>query len=134
MNDEIHKPNPNPKPIHTFTSTNHIEPQPVKPSFASVIHNKPKLSGDHSSSNHVRTVILNDRDLICVNDSSTVILLKLKVVDSMSNMYMICRNKGFSDVKIHHVGSWSINITVGSLDTSSKTYVNDIDKVADSVE
>nr|GEX25411.1 RNA-directed DNA polymerase, eukaryota [Tanacetum cinerariifolium] len=104
MNDEIHKPNPNPKPIHTFTSTNHMEPKPVKPSFASVIHNKPKLTCDHSLSNHVRIVVLNDRDLIRVNDSSTVILFNLKDVDSMSNMYVICRNKGFSNVKIHHAG------------------------------
>ncbi|GJS61759.1 hypothetical protein Tco_0656543 [Tanacetum coccineum] len=37
-------------------------------------------------------------------DSSTVNLVKLKDVDSMSNMYMICKNEGFLDLKIHHVG------------------------------
>ncbi|GJR64479.1 RNA-directed DNA polymerase, eukaryota [Tanacetum coccineum] len=36
-----------------------------------------------------------------------VLLVKLKDLDSASNMYVICKNEGFVDFKIHHVGgSW----------------------------
>ncbi|GJX26866.1 hypothetical protein Tco_0233162 [Tanacetum coccineum] len=45
--------------------------------------------------------------VIFLPTSSTVILVKLKDVDSMSNMYTICKNEGFLDLKIHHVrGLW----------------------------
>ncbi|GJR60339.1 RNA-directed DNA polymerase, eukaryota, reverse transcriptase zinc-binding domain protein [Tanacetum coccineum] len=47
---------------------------------------------------------LSDNDLIKVEDTSTVLLAKVKEVDSVSNMYGICRNEGFTDVSIHYVG------------------------------
>nr|GEU73565.1 hypothetical protein [Tanacetum cinerariifolium] len=97
-------PNPKPKPNPNFTSINHTKPQPVKPSFASIIHRNPKPTGDSSLSTNVDTVVLNNNDLIRVDDSLTIILMKLKDVDSMSNMYMICRNEGFVDLKRHHFG------------------------------
>nr|GEU73566.1 RNA-directed DNA polymerase, eukaryota [Tanacetum cinerariifolium] len=81
-----------------------MKPQPVKPSFASIIYRKPKPTSDSSLSTNVDTVILNNHDLIRVDDSLTVHLMKLKYVDSMSNMYMICRNEGFVDLKRHHFG------------------------------
>ncbi|GKE85886.1 hypothetical protein Tco_1559628 [Tanacetum coccineum] len=37
--------------------------------------------------------ILDDQDLINVEDPSMVLLTKLKDVNSLSNMYMICRNE-----------------------------------------
>ncbi|GJT95773.1 RNA-directed DNA polymerase, eukaryota, reverse transcriptase zinc-binding domain protein [Tanacetum coccineum] len=33
----------------------------------------------------------------------SILLVKLKDIDSMRNMYTICRNEGFSDLNIHHV-------------------------------
>ncbi|GJS00739.1 RNA-directed DNA polymerase, eukaryota, reverse transcriptase zinc-binding domain protein [Tanacetum coccineum] len=36
----------------------------------------------------------------------SILLVKLKDIDSMSNMYTICRNEGFSDLNIHHVGGF----------------------------
>ncbi|GJV14448.1 reverse transcriptase domain-containing protein [Tanacetum coccineum] len=45
---------------------------------------------------------LSDNDLIKVEDTSTVLLAKVKEVDSISNMYGICRNEGFTDVSIHY--------------------------------
>ncbi|GJU96540.1 hypothetical protein Tco_1321296 [Tanacetum coccineum] len=33
----------------------------------------------------------------------SILLVKLKDIDSMSNMYTICRNEGFSELNIHHV-------------------------------
>ncbi|GJX52406.1 RNA-directed DNA polymerase, eukaryota, reverse transcriptase zinc-binding domain protein, partial [Tanacetum coccineum] len=59
------------------------------PSFASVLHNKPNPATTTPSQAITRSVILNDHDLISVEDSSTCILVKLKDMDSMSNMYTI---------------------------------------------
>ncbi|GJZ75926.1 hypothetical protein Tco_0640391 [Tanacetum coccineum] len=54
-----------------------------------------------------RSISLNDQDLISIDDSSKVLLVKLKEVDSMSNMYKIHRNEGFVELKIHHIrGLW----------------------------
>ncbi|GJR92165.1 hypothetical protein Tco_0264339 [Tanacetum coccineum] len=130
--------------------------------------------------------------VIFLPTSSTVILVKLKDVDTMSNMYTICKNEGFLDLKIHHVGglwiwiqfpsslscakfqdnasiqclytsnkpaspsfkvderliwieinglplcAWGSNafkkVADDSIDTSSYINVNEIDKVADSIE
>ncbi|GKC56713.1 hypothetical protein Tco_1084311 [Tanacetum coccineum] len=38
------------------------------------------------------------------------------------------------EVHVHELGTWSINITNDSIDTSSHIDVNEIEKVADSVE
>ncbi|GKD90357.1 RNA-directed DNA polymerase, eukaryota, partial [Tanacetum coccineum] len=133
----------NPKPTPKFTPSNHTEPQPVNSLFASVIHSKPEPTSDPSASTTVHAVVLNDNDLICVADSSTIIMLKLRDMDTMSNMYMICRNEDFMDMNIHHVGGLWIwirfpssitNIIDDSLDASSNFDVNDIDMVADSVK
>ncbi|GJX70878.1 hypothetical protein Tco_0308049, partial [Tanacetum coccineum] len=49
----------------------------------------------------------------------SILLVKLKDIDSMSNMYTICRNEGFSDLNIHHVGGYWIWIQFpSSLDCS----------------
>ncbi|GKD94853.1 hypothetical protein Tco_1374690 [Tanacetum coccineum] len=53
---------------------------------------------------NIRALVLDDQDLINVEDPSMVLLVKLKDVNSMSNMYVICRNEGFTKLKIHHVG------------------------------
>ena len=50
---------------------------------------------------------MDDQDLIGIDDTSRVLLIKLKDLDSASNMYVICRNEGFVNLKIYHVGgSW----------------------------
>ncbi|GJU30484.1 putative RNA-directed DNA polymerase, eukaryota, reverse transcriptase zinc-binding domain protein [Tanacetum coccineum] len=73
-----------------------------KPLFVSIVHGNSKSNGEASSSKKFRAISLNDSDLISVEDSSRVLLVKLKEVDSMSNMYKICHNEGFVDLKIHH--------------------------------
>ncbi|GKE81185.1 hypothetical protein Tco_1551185 [Tanacetum coccineum] len=50
-----------------------------------------------------RSIQLSEHDLIKV-DTTTVVLVKVKEVDTISNMYCICRNEGFNDIKIHYVG------------------------------
>ncbi|GJR21948.1 hypothetical protein Tco_0970475 [Tanacetum coccineum] len=85
-----------------------------------IINNKPTKIDTKTSHVNTKTVTLKDQDLISVEDSSTVLLLKLKDVDTMSNMYMICKSKGFMDLKIHHVGGLWIWIQFPSLSSCSK--------------
>ncbi|GJT46028.1 hypothetical protein Tco_0954743 [Tanacetum coccineum] len=75
------------------------------PSFASITNGIAKPTVDTSSTKaNTRALVLDDQDLINVEDRSMVLLVKLKDVNSMSNMYVICRNEGFTVLKIHHVG------------------------------
>ncbi|GJV27297.1 hypothetical protein Tco_1383745 [Tanacetum coccineum] len=102
----------NPK-IKINHNHHHVETEHSKPSFASIIHNKPATV-------NTKSVSLKDEDLIRVDDSSTILLLKIKEADSMSNMFMICKNEGFSDLKIHHVGGMWIWIQFPSSSSCSK--------------
>ncbi|GJT88536.1 hypothetical protein Tco_1070253 [Tanacetum coccineum] len=43
-------------------------------------------------------------DIIKVEDASIVVMVKVKEIDMISNMYHVCCNKGFDDIKIHHIG------------------------------
>nr|GEY40143.1 RNA-directed DNA polymerase, eukaryota, reverse transcriptase zinc-binding domain protein [Tanacetum cinerariifolium] len=138
------KPNPNHQ---------HVDQVQSKPSFASIIYNKP-------ASPITKTVSLKDHALIRVDDSLTVLLLKIKDVDTMSNMPMICKNEDESTamssgrvcistkshsmisetinveihgesfvVSVHELGTWSTSILDNSLDSSSYGDNNDNDKV-----
>ncbi|GJR51418.1 hypothetical protein Tco_1401939 [Tanacetum coccineum] len=76
------------------------------PSFASITNGNAKPTVDNSSTNaNIRALVLDDQDLINVEDPSMVLLVKLKDENSLSNMYVISRNEGFTELKIHHVGS-----------------------------
>nr|GEX64493.1 putative RNA-directed DNA polymerase, eukaryota, reverse transcriptase zinc-binding domain protein [Tanacetum cinerariifolium] len=55
----------------------------------------------------VCTTFLKDQDLITIEDASIVILRKVKDVESMGNMYAICKNASFLDLSIYHVGAKS---------------------------
>nr|GEW70366.1 RNA-directed DNA polymerase, eukaryota [Tanacetum cinerariifolium] len=96
--------NPNVVPFQTLI------PPITKPSFASVLH--PKKATPPVVP--VRTTSLKDQDLITIEDASTVILLKMKDVESIGNMYAICKNAGFLDLSIHHVGGLWIWIQFSS--------------------
>nr|GFB53678.1 RNA-directed DNA polymerase, eukaryota [Tanacetum cinerariifolium] len=80
---------------NTFTS---------KPSFVSVIQPKTNPVVGKPSTVTVQTITLKEQDLINIEDSSTVPLVKLKHVDTMGNIYTICKNAGFLDFSIDHVG------------------------------
>nr|GEV03788.1 RNA-directed DNA polymerase, eukaryota [Tanacetum cinerariifolium] len=90
-----------------------------KPSFASVVHGYIS-TGD---SPNIRSISLKDQDLVSIDDSSRVLLVKLKEVDSMSNMFQICRNEGFENLKIHRVGGLWIWILFPS--STSRTSFQD---------
>ncbi|GJZ58072.1 RNA-directed DNA polymerase, eukaryota, reverse transcriptase zinc-binding domain protein [Tanacetum coccineum] len=62
---------------------------------------------------NVKSVQLDECDLIKVEDTSTVVMVKVKEIDTISNVYHVCRNEGFNDIKIHHIeiGTWNIHIS-----------------------
>ncbi|GJZ74915.1 hypothetical protein Tco_0639380 [Tanacetum coccineum] len=86
------------------TTTYNIFASSGKPSSVSIVHGTSNSKSDSVTSTKTRSISLNDQDLLSINDSSRVLLVKLKEVDSMSNIHKICRNKGCLDLKIHHVG------------------------------
>ncbi|GKD38021.1 hypothetical protein Tco_1258228, partial [Tanacetum coccineum] len=79
---------------------------PARQSDASVANGGGASKGvsDRGSQDTNNCLSLSDNDLIKVEDTSTVLLAKVKEVDSISNMYGICRNEGFTDVSIHYIG------------------------------
>ncbi|GJX36378.1 putative RNA-directed DNA polymerase, eukaryota, reverse transcriptase zinc-binding domain protein [Tanacetum coccineum] len=115
--ESIPKPEANPNfPYHQSYTT--------KPLYADVIHNKQKPTTTSHTPDTVRTISLIDNDLITIEDPSTVLLLKLNEADTLSNMYIICKSKGFMDLSIHHVGGLWIWIQFSSPLSCSKFYEN----------
>ncbi|GJT85864.1 putative RNA-directed DNA polymerase, eukaryota, reverse transcriptase zinc-binding domain protein, partial [Tanacetum coccineum] len=67
---------------------------PDLPSFAFVTNGIAKSNVDASSTNaNIRALVLDDQDLINVEDPSMVLLVKLKDVNSMSNMKLLSYEK-----------------------------------------
>ncbi|GKC16879.1 RNA-directed DNA polymerase, eukaryota, partial [Tanacetum coccineum] len=60
-----------------------------------------------------------------LSKGDSVLLVKLKDIDSMSNMYTICWNEGFSDLNIHHVSGYWIWIQFPSSSACSKFQENE---------
>ncbi|GJZ83449.1 hypothetical protein Tco_0648622 [Tanacetum coccineum] len=102
------KKKPKPNPSSYYIPLKNKDKFPDLPSFSSVTNGIAKPTVDTSSTNvNIRALVLDDQDLINVEDLSMVLLVKLKDMNSMSNMYVICRNEGFTELKIHHVrGPW----------------------------
>ncbi|GJU90190.1 RNA-directed DNA polymerase, eukaryota [Tanacetum coccineum] len=98
---------------------------PYLPSFSSVTNSIAKPTLDTSSTNaNIRALVLDDQDLINVEDPSMMLLVKLKDVNSMGNMYVICRNEGFTELKIHHVGGLWIWIQFSSSSSADNSQTN----------
>ncbi|GKC14449.1 hypothetical protein Tco_1011231 [Tanacetum coccineum] len=99
-------PKPNPSSYPNNIPFKNKDKLPDLPSFASVTNGIAKPTMDTSSTNsNIRALVLDDQDLTNVEDRSMVLLVKLKDVNSMSNICVICRNEGFTELKIHHVGA-----------------------------
>ncbi|GJZ58752.1 RNA-directed DNA polymerase, eukaryota, reverse transcriptase zinc-binding domain protein [Tanacetum coccineum] len=79
---------------------------PSNHSYASVANGNGTHKGASISGvqDRRKSIQLIDQDLIKVVDTSTVALVKVKKIDSMNNLYAICKNEGFNDIKIHYVG------------------------------
>nr|GEY09591.1 RNA-directed DNA polymerase, eukaryota, reverse transcriptase zinc-binding domain protein [Tanacetum cinerariifolium] len=76
--------NPNPKPKNTTCNFTDIPTK--KPSFVSVVHGSTKSSANTSHSVKSHNVSLIDQDLIRIDDATRVLLVKLKGIESMSNV------------------------------------------------
>nr|GFB37705.1 hypothetical protein [Tanacetum cinerariifolium] len=76
-----------------------------KRSYASVTHVESRNNlSQQSKLDNIKSIELNDDDLIIVEDSSTVVLIKVKEIETIRNMYHVCQAEGFVDVKIHYIG------------------------------
>ncbi|PWA99336.1 RNA-directed DNA polymerase, eukaryota, Nucleotide-binding alpha-beta plait domain protein [Artemisia annua] len=116
------------------THTNTAMPTGI-PSFASIVHGDHKRCGGTLPSTKPRSICLKDQDLISIDDASKVLLVKLKEVESMNNMYKICRNEGFVDLKIHHAGGLWIWIQFPSVASCSEFQSNaSINRLSSSIK
>ncbi|GJX77347.1 hypothetical protein Tco_0324158 [Tanacetum coccineum] len=87
-------PKPNPSSYPNNIHLKNKDKFPDLPSFASVTNGIAKPTVDTSSTNDIiRALVLDDQDLINVEDPFMVLLVKLKDVNLMINMYVICRNE-----------------------------------------
>ncbi|PWA69092.1 hypothetical protein CTI12_AA298480 [Artemisia annua] len=93
---------PKNQPNHSFKYKPYIAD--AKPSFASVVNGGGVLNAKPSRSENDIGITLKEHDLIQVEDTSELLLVKVKEVDTMRGMYRVCRNEGFDNLKIHHVG------------------------------
>ncbi|GKA34279.1 RNA-directed DNA polymerase, eukaryota [Tanacetum coccineum] len=127
-------PNPKPQTSKLTQSSNNLSNQNAFPLLStSVTKNaipetkaeqpKPNTNLTHTNPKHIITI--NDQDLINVVNTDSILLVKLKDIESMSNMYTICRNEGFSDLNIHHVGGYWIWIQFPSSTACSKFQENE---------
>ncbi|PWA62359.1 RNA-directed DNA polymerase, eukaryota [Artemisia annua] len=83
---------------------------PMKQSYVSVVHGSEKTMGESTPVVPVQSLKLEEHDLIKIDETNKVVLAKLKNVDTMSNMYGLCRNEGYVDLNIHHVGGlWNVS-------------------------
>ncbi|GJS09178.1 hypothetical protein Tco_0365974 [Tanacetum coccineum] len=90
--DKNPKPNPSSNPNNIPLKNK--DKFPDLPSFAYVTNGIAEPIVDTSSTHsNIRALVLDDQDLINVEDPSMVLLVKLKDVNPMSNMYVIFRNE-----------------------------------------
>ncbi|GKC39035.1 hypothetical protein Tco_1051419 [Tanacetum coccineum] len=111
----------------TKTSPAFTNNPPDKPSFAFVVHGS-SSTVDSSISNKIRTISLKEQDLVSIDDSSMVLLVKLKDVDSMSNMYL--HGKSLRD----HQEKAIVEINPQTLEDDSKDNKIDSHEDANSVD
>ncbi|GJW25414.1 hypothetical protein Tco_0039225 [Tanacetum coccineum] len=91
--------------VRPKSSSNSIAEIHKKKSYASITHGDISTRETrHNNMKNVKSVQLDDCDLIKVEDASTLVMVKIKEIDTIRNMYHVCRNEGFDDIKIHHIG------------------------------
>ncbi|GJZ86014.1 hypothetical protein Tco_0657624 [Tanacetum coccineum] len=86
---------PGNKHVHRPTmSTNAPTKLPVKQSYASMTHGDVISKGIQLNRENANCIQLSDNDLIKVEYTTFVVLVKVKEIDSINNMFCICRNEG----------------------------------------
>nr|GEW54244.1 RNA-directed DNA polymerase, eukaryota, reverse transcriptase zinc-binding domain protein [Tanacetum cinerariifolium] len=121
MNVDDAKTNPDPNSKNTLH--NHSDMHSEKPSFASVVHANHKSSDDNSFRVKTRAVTLKDHDLISIDDTSKVLLVKLKDLGSACNMHLEHQYCGSSDISSNNDEN-DIEKVAGTFDDNS---INDLD-------
>nr|GFA93838.1 RNA-directed DNA polymerase, eukaryota [Tanacetum cinerariifolium] len=78
-------------------------------SYASMVHGDiPSKNTSETLSGVKKTITLSEGELVSIDYSLEFVLVKVKDVGTMINMYRISRSEGFDNLKIHHVGGlWS---------------------------
>ncbi|GJU89921.1 RNA-directed DNA polymerase, eukaryota [Tanacetum coccineum] len=97
-------PNKSTSEHSAMMQTNVVKKSSQKPYFALVVHGKQGTNVLVSSADKVYNIVLSGHDFIKVKDTTKVVLVKVKAFETMSSMYRLCRNEGFSNLKIHHIG------------------------------
>ncbi|GJT45806.1 putative RNA-directed DNA polymerase, eukaryota, reverse transcriptase zinc-binding domain protein [Tanacetum coccineum] len=92
IKDTNPKTEPNPK-NDSIPNFPYHQSHATKPSFTDVTLNKQSPSTPTLSKDTARSISLTKNDLITIEDSSTVLLMKLNEADTMSNMYSICKSE-----------------------------------------
>ncbi|GKD65486.1 RNA-directed DNA polymerase, eukaryota, reverse transcriptase zinc-binding domain protein [Tanacetum coccineum] len=72
--------------------------------YASAVNVEEKRNTSTTQRSDLKSITLNDSDLIKVKESTKVALVKVREVGTMNAVHRLCRSEGFTEVKVHYIG------------------------------